>query len=90
MFVLAALLSPGTEGSSGMFLNKISRWFLNMRMSPWSLLLRLMGISLKSLALLKLKEPVLAFLTTASKAWMTGDGIAFLPVLVERDVKGSE
>ena len=61
-----------------------------MGMSPWSLFLRFRGMALKSWAPLKLKEPALAFLTAAGTDWMTGDGIAFLPVLSERDVKGRE
>ena len=47
-------------------------------------------MALNSWAPLKLKEPALAFLTAAGTDWMTGDGIAFLPVLSERDVKGRE
>ena len=59
-----------------------------MRMSPWLLFLRLSGMVLNNWAPRTARVPALACLTAALADFGTGAGTAFLPVLLQQEVKG--
>ena len=65
-----------------MLLRKISRWFLNISMSPWSLFLSWVGIKLNSWTPFTARDPSLAFLTHAGADKFKLAGTALLPVLL--------
>ena len=82
----APLTRPATVGWSGIFARKISRWFLNMAVSPWLLFLSEAGRVLNRATPLTDREPSLAFLREAGVLG-TLAGTAFLPVLLSVEVK---
>ena len=65
LLLCAPLVRPAIVGWSGILPKSISKWFLNIAVSPWSLFLREIGRELNRVTPLTAKDPSIAFLRNA-------------------------